>query len=168
MGNESPFERSYVSHYIKKRIRICTEQHFLGVIQLLSAFSIKKEEAVVYTKEQNKEIEKVIAAFADYIHDANQFDVVWSDKVGYVLLDGIYKDYDDLGIFPTVLRTGEALCKEIIHHMACDVVERENGGRLHDLDLCTVSEQKEIRKALSVHMDQLPEYAHLIDQLFID
>lgn len=135
---------------------------------MLSAFSIRQEEEVVYTKDQNKEIEKVIAVFDDYIHDAKQFDVVWSDKIGYVLLDGIFKDHDDLGIFPTVLRKGEALCKELVYHMACDVVERENGGRLHDLDLCTVSEQKEIRKALSVYMEQLPEYAHLIDQLFID
>ena len=135
---------------------------------MLSAFSIKQEEAVVYTKEQNKEIEKVIVAFADYIRKTRHFDVLWSDKIGYVFLDGICKGNDDLGMAPVVLRDGKTLCKEIAYHMACDVVEKENGGKLHDLDLCTVSEQKEIRKALSVYMEQLPEYAHLIDQLFID
>ena len=43
----------------------------------------------MYTKEQNLEIEKVCRVFFDYIKENPYFDVVWSDKLGYVYLDGI-------------------------------------------------------------------------------
>lgn len=42
----------------------------------------------MYTKEQNLEIEKVCRVFVDYIKENPYFDVVWSDKPGYVYLVG--------------------------------------------------------------------------------
>ena len=50
---------------------------------------------MMYTQEQNREIEKVMNAFADYIRDTPHFDLLWSDKVGYVFLDGISEEKDD-------------------------------------------------------------------------
>ena len=37
-----------------------------------------------YTKKQKSEIEKVRAAFQDYIQNSGYIDLLWSDKVGYV------------------------------------------------------------------------------------
>ena len=49
----------------------------------------------MYTQEQNEEIRKVINAFDDYIRETPYFDIVWSDKLGYVMLNGITDDGDD-------------------------------------------------------------------------
>ena len=38
----------------------------------------------MYTKEQNEEIEKVCRVFDSYIRENPYFDVVWSDKLGYM------------------------------------------------------------------------------------
>jgi hypothetical protein len=120
----------------------------------------------MYTTEQNKEIEKVMAVFHDYIQNTKYFDVLWSDKLGYLYLNGISDDRDHLCMAPVVLRDGESLCDEIVYHIANDVLESR--GKSHDLYLCTEIEKKEIRKALSTYMNDLPEYQHLIDALFVE
>ena len=51
----------------------------------------------MYTEEQNKEIKKIIEVFSKYIKDTPYFDVLWSDKVGYIFLDGISRNNDDIG-----------------------------------------------------------------------
>ena len=120
----------------------------------------------MYTQEQNREIEKVMNAFADYIRDTPHFDLLWSDKVGYVFLDGISEEQDDFCMAPIILRDGETLCEEIIYHIACDVVEEK--GKSHDLRLCGTEEREEIQKRLLPSLRQLPEYEHLVEELFED
>ena len=68
----------------------------------------------MYTKEQNEEIEKVCRVFDSYIRENPYFDVVWSDKLGYIYLSGIAPDREDVCMAPLILRTGEDLCEEII------------------------------------------------------
>lgn len=119
----------------------------------------------MYTKEQNQEIEKVIDAFADYIHTNPYFDVVLSEKIGYVLLDGISKDKDALGMAPSVLREGEELCEACIYNIACDTMENENGNK--DFSNCTEQEKEAIRNALNPYIKTLPEkYNELVENLF--
>ena len=118
----------------------------------------------MYTQEQNKEIEKVMEVFADYIRDTTHFALIWSDQVGYVFLDGISENRDTFCMAPIVLRDGETLCGELFYHIACDVVEEK--GKYHDLYLCSPEEQEAIRNRLSPHLRQLPGYAHLVDELF--
>ncbi len=77
----------------------------------------------MYTAEQNQEIEKVIEVFHDYIQNTGNFDVLWSDKLGYLYLNGILEDRDGVCMAPMVLWDGETLCNEIIYHIACDVME---------------------------------------------
>ena len=85
----------------------------------------------MYTKEQNEEIEKVCRVFDSYIRENPYFDVVWSDKLGYIYLSGIAPDREGVCMAPLILRTGEDLCEE-----------------------------------LKPYMDQLPEYTHLVTELF--
>lgn len=120
----------------------------------------------MYTTEQNKEIEKVMAVFHDYIQNTKYFDVLWSDKLGYLYLNGISDDRDNVCMAPMVLRDGESLCDEIIYHIANDVLERK--GKFDDLYLCTEGEKDEIREVLLPYMKHLPEYHHLIDGLFVE
>ena len=56
--------------------------------------------------------------------------------------------------------------REIIYHIACDVVEEK--GKSHDLRLCGTEEREEIQKRLLPYLRQLPEYEHLVEELFED
>ena len=42
---------------------------------------------MTYTKQEKQKLERVIAVFAERLKESDAFDLVWSDKVGYVLLD---------------------------------------------------------------------------------
>ena len=81
-------------------------------------------------------------------------------------LDGISEEQDDFCMAPIILRDGETLCEEIIYHIACDVMEEK--GKSHDLRLCGPVEREEIQKRLLPYLRQLPEYEHLVEELFED
>lgn len=42
---------------------------------------------MIYTKQEKQKLEQVISVFAERLKESDAFDLVWSDKVGYVLLD---------------------------------------------------------------------------------
>ena len=48
---------------------------------------------MIYTKQEKQKLERVISVFTERLKESDAFDLVWSDKVGYVLLD-ISPDYD--------------------------------------------------------------------------
>ena len=48
---------------------------------------------MIYTKQEKQKLEQVISVFAERLKESDAFDLVWSDKVGYVLLD-ISTNYD--------------------------------------------------------------------------
>ncbi|GAA6490736.1 MULTISPECIES: hypothetical protein [Eubacteriales] len=118
----------------------------------------------MFTQEQNEEIRKVINVFDDYIRETPYFDLVWSDKLGYVMLNGITDDGDDFYIAPAILRDGATLFDHIIRFISTDLMKRE--GKPSDLTLCGTAEQQEIRDTLSPYTEQLPEYGYLVDELF--
>ena len=118
-----------------------------------------------YTKEQMESIEKVKTVFADYLTNTPHFDVVWSEKVGYVLLRGINSDQTDFVFQPLILEDGAPLCSHCLVEMGYDIIEREKFGC--DLTETTFAQQKFIREIYQPYMEQLPEYAYLIDSLFI-
>lgn len=119
----------------------------------------------MYTRKQNSEIEKVYRVFESYIKENSCFDVVWSDKLGYICLNGISTDRENIYTEPLILREGNVLCEEIIFNMASDVLMRLGVNR-DDLNECTSEERKKIREELKPYIDMLPEYSHLIAGLF--
>ena len=42
---------------------------------------------MIYTKQEKQKLEQVISVFAERLKESDAFDLAWSDKVGYVLLD---------------------------------------------------------------------------------
>ena len=55
---------------------------------------------MIYTKQEKQKLERVISVFAKRLKESDAFDLVWSDKVGYVLLDiSPNYDYVDMGHF---------------------------------------------------------------------
>ena len=69
---------------------------------------------MTYTKQEKQKLERVISVFAERLKESDAFDLVWSDKVGYVLLD-IAPDYDYVDTARRV-----------------DTIIRKSGGDQHD------------------------------------
>lgn len=76
----------------------------------------------MYTKEQNEEIEKVCRVFDSYIRENPYFDVVWSDKLGYIYLSGIAPDREGVCMAPLILRLFAYAPKTADGHYPCEAV----------------------------------------------
>ena len=143
------------------------KRRFLLEYNLGSAFTnlkLKGETKMNYTKVQKEEIEKVKEIFADYIKKSKYLELLWSDKLGYVLLTGINNNMDDFTMHPEVIKSGEFLCSHLLYELACDTIEAT--GNFHDIFECTSDEKALIKKAYDPYMNQLPEYNHLIEKLY--
>lgn len=58
--------------------------------------------------------------------------MVWSEKLGYIYLDAISPDKEDIDNEPIILRSGRVLCKAILYNIAGNVMEEtgENGSEM--------------------------------------
>lgn len=119
-----------------------------------------------YTKEQLESIEKVKTVFANYIQNSKTLDLLWSDKLGYILITGITKNMDDFVMQPEVITTAERLCDQLLYEIACDVLESR--GHCHDIYISTPLEKQLILEAYQPYMNQLPEYSHMLEMHFTD
>ena len=119
-----------------------------------------------YTKEQLEAIEKVKAVFSDYIINSKTLDLIWSDKLGYILIIGITKDMNDFAMQPEVITSAERLCDQLLYEIACDVLE--SSGHCHDIYISTPLEKQLILEAYKPYMSQLPEYSHMLEIHFTD
>lgn len=119
-----------------------------------------------YSKEQLKSIEKVKTIFADYIANSKTLDLLWSDKLGYILITGISKDMDAIVMDPEIITDASRLCDQLIYEIACDTLEAL--GPLHDVHESSPFEQQLIIDACLPYMKHLPEHNSLIGNLFIN
>ena len=119
-----------------------------------------------YTKEQLESIEKVKTVFADYIQNSRTLDLLWSNKLGYILITGITKNMNDFVMQPEVITTAERLCNQLLYEIACDVLESR--GNCHDIYISTPLEKQLILESYQPYMSQLPEYSDMLEIHFID
>lgn len=116
-----------------------------------------------YSREQLDDIEKVKSVFCDYLKHSNEFELLWSDKWGYVLLSGITKEKDGFIMQPEIISTAERLYDILLFEIACEVIE--SVGEFHDISLSTSFERQLILEAYQPYMNQLPEYNHIVERL---
>lgn len=119
-----------------------------------------------YSKGQLEAIEKVKNVFADYIKNSRTLELLWSDKLGYILITGISKNMDDIAMQPEIIEDASRLCDQLLYEIACDVLEAI--GNIHDIYESSPLEEKLIKEAYQPYMHQLPEYSDLIDLHFTD
>ena len=117
----------------------------------------------MYTKSQQKEIEKVMDVFHNYIKENHFLDIIWSDKAGYVLLDGIDAETNTIAMAPEVVTDSHQLCKSLIFFIICDALKAK--GRTTDSLLWGPEEKDIIREALKPYWEQLPEYKSLEEEI---
>lgn len=117
-----------------------------------------------YTKSQKEALDKVMAVFSDYLVTNQIMDVIWSDKLGYVMLSGINESQDSIGMQPEILQDATTLCRHLLFEIASDVIQ-EN-GEFQDFHLIASHIQKKVKQRVAPYMSQIPEYEYLVDKLF--
>lgn len=109
-------------------------------------------------------IERVMSVFSDYIKTTPYFDIVWSDKVGYIYISidncrGTVGDMDCI-----VIDDAEELLDKLLNEMAVDIME-EGGHTLSPVEASAL-ERAEVERQLSAYLEQLPEYQDRINYVF--
>lgn len=116
----------------------------------------------MYSTSQKQEIEKAISVFKDYIQSSDYLDLVWSDKLGYLLLN-INPPTQSVESEPLMIESGADICKAIFDEISLDVYEltkNEDGSRNSN-----PLEKAEILRRIEPFIKQLPEYRHLVYEM---
>ena len=113
---------------------------------------LRTESRFLYSPEEMKRFDKVIRVFYNYLRDSQNVELVWSDKVGYVLIPlDVDRRRAESGT-KVILDAGalvEALLQEIAMDVACDAGKRRLSRK----------EYPEYRRRTQGYLEQLPEYA---------
>ncbi len=119
---------------------------------------------MLYTKEQKAELEEMAAAFGEYLKNSEYLELLWSDKIGYILLKLSIPDRS-LPLAPVVIEDGEMLYEELLIEIANDVLEYT--GNEHDRANADPLEREEIKKRCHPYMEQFPQYQKLAEDILM-
>ena len=97
---------------------------------------------MLYTEKEKNEIERVKEVFAEHLRQSPDFELLWSDKVGYVWLTiGVSPLYVDTGIR---IESAADLCGRCLDDVATDVLYMT--GNDHALEAADPLELAEIKR----------------------
>lgn len=119
-----------------------------------------------YNEEQLHELKKVETVFKEYIIQKNDMELIWSDKLGYVLFLGINADMDDFCLGPMVMKNARMLCFYMLNEIALEVIS--SGPKFHDIHESSELERENIEAVFRPYLEQLPGYEDLIEDVFKD
>lgn len=115
---------------------------------------------VKYIK-RDAEMDRIADAFTGYIHRHSNLDLVWSEKIGYVLMT-INPD-KRLGEEYCSFHTAHSLAYHLFSEIVTDVVlETESWNDSSNLD---EMETKEVRLRWTPFLEILPEYASVCEDI---
>ena len=118
----------------------------------------------IYAPETKAAIDRVIAVFQDYIKTCPYFEVLWSDKVGYIYLN-IDTASGRVGDIEVVLiESAEELLDHVLYEFAVDTMEE--GGHTVDPTEASKIERAEIERRLAPFMKQLSAYQERLEKIF--
>lgn len=92
-------------------------------------------------------------------------DLLWSDKMGYVLFLGYMPEHDKFVMLPELIRSPERLCSQLLYEAFRDFTKKL--GDSHGPEDASVAEYIQYKKEMAQYMDQLPEYEHVLEELFV-
>lgn len=111
-----------------------------------------------YTTENLRKIQHVREVFGEFIRKSEHIDVVYSDKVGYIILS--LKNANTLnGFEPEEIISAEHLCLRLLDEIIDNYQDKR--GQYKERTAFTQTEKHEILQQMSIYMEQLPEYWYL-------
>ncbi len=117
---------------------------------------------MVQEAKRDAEMEKVYGVFGGYIKKNPYIEWIWSEKLGYVLMQIEAKDREI--VESRVVADAGDFCRILCHEVAEDVLRKR--GSEHTPYEADAPEKDEIGKELKPYIDQLPEYRDCCCGLF--
>jgi len=109
---------------------------------------------MLYEETEKKEIERIYAAFADYIRESPYLEWFWAEKLGYLLLKiGAEKQYTAEDI---IIHTAEQLALMLFSEVSIDVLQMT--GNDHTEQTANPLELAEIKQRWQPFLKRLPQY----------
>lgn len=118
----------------------------------------------LYEPKVKEEIEQVITVFQEYIKTTPHFDVLWSDKVGYMYLTVDVNRRTVADSDSWVILNAEELFDKLAFEMAIDMLEE--GGHTCDPREASKLERDAVEKHLKQYTHQLPKFENRIPLIF--
>ena len=117
-----------------------------------------------YEPETKKAIEQVIDVFKDYILTSTHFELLWSDKLGYIYIsiDNVRGTIGDMDCW--VVDCAEGLLDQLVSELAIDIMEEV--GHTIDPTEATQLERREIERRIQPYLEQLPAYQDRLQRVF--
>ena len=116
---------------------------------------------MIYPEAEKLELDEVRTVFAEHLRHCPDFELLWSDKVGYIWLTiGLEPLYVDTG---RRIASAEDLCRECLESIGMDVLYLT--GNDHGLRDADPPERAEIRRRWKPFLEQLPQFAHLCGEI---
>lgn len=109
---------------------------------------------MVQEAKRDAEMEKVYGVFEEYIKSSPYIEWLWSEKLGYVLMQIAAKEREV--VESRVVTDAGDLCRILLHEVAEDALRKRNSE--HTPYEADALERDEIGKELKPYIDQLPEY----------
>lgn len=98
-----------------------------------------------YTEAEKHRIDNILKAFADFIREQDYFDILYSEKLGYVQLYTKQNETEPV----TVLKTAKEVADTLFYEVTSEVVYDPNNQRLeHDTLKLSAYEEAESRRRL--------------------
>ena len=98
-----------------------------------------------YTEAEKRRIDNILKAFADFIREQDYFDILYSEKLGYVQLYTKQNETEPA----TVLKTAKEVADTLFYEVTSEVVYDPNNQRLeHDTLKLSAYEEAESRRRL--------------------
>ena len=116
---------------------------------------------MIYTEVEKKELDEVQRVFAEHLRQCPDYELLWSDKVGYVWLA--------IGLEPLYVDTGrrivsaEDLCRECLESISSDVLYLTDND--HGFENADPLERAEIWRRWRPFIGQLPQFSYLCDEI---
>lgn len=109
--------------------------------------------------ERNEEIERVRGVFSEYIENSPYLELVWSEKLGYILML-IRREAAEI-LESRVIQDAGSLCRYLVSEISQNVLEAK--GKEPDTYGLEPADRAEIGKMLMPYRNQLPEYGSFFE-----
>lgn len=110
---------------------------------------------------RNTEMDRIVEAFSGYIHRHPNLDLLWSEKLGYVLLsiDTVRDCLYGTSIFSNAQKLSCRLFNEVVTDVILEQEDCDDISNLND------EGREEVRQRWAPFLEMLPEYKNVCEDI---
>lgn len=124
---------------------------------------------MIYTPEEKVKLDNILSVFSSYIQENTYFDILYSDRIGYVRMVIDPNEEEEVIRIKTAAHLLDVLFNEIINDV---VFAPENDHGEHFDSELSVEEEKESRRRIAFYLEAIGEekenYLSLMDRYLLE